>query len=215
MKKRSVLRITALSLIFAAILSFATGCVTVGERKPIASIKFSNGKEIKIRLYPDKAPNTVNNFISLANSGFYDGSPVHRIVEYFVVQMGKPKDSDSGNAGYYIKGEFAENGYSKNDMIFEEGTVGMARQTGTSDKDKDYFNTSSSQFFITVEREFTLDGLYTAFGKVISGMDEVQKISKMDTDENDCPRDELYVESITVETFDYDYKEPKKIEIED
>lgn len=215
MKKRSVLRITALILLAAAMLIFASGCVTIGNRKPIATIKFSNDKEVKIRLYPDKAPNTVNNFISLANSGFYDGSPVHRIVEYFVVQMGKPAGGEEDNAGYYIKGEFPENGYSKNDMIFEEGTVGMARQTGTSDKDKDYFNTASSQFFITVEREFNLDGLYAAFGKVISGMDVIQKISKMDTDANDYPRDEIYVVSITVETYDYDYKEPKKIEIED
>jgi peptidyl-prolyl cis-trans isomerase B (cyclophilin B) len=215
MKIKLLLRITVLALMLASVLTFFSGCVTIGERKPIVTIEFSNGKEVKIRLYPDKAPNTVNNFISLINSGYYDNSPVHRIIEYAFIQMGKSAEGDKQNAGYYIEGEFNENGYGKNDMIFEEGTVAMARLTEESEKSKEFFDTASSQFFITLERKTTLDGLYAAFGKVISGMKYVQEISKMDVDANNLPRDEIYIKSITVDTFDYEPKEPKTIPIED
>ncbi len=215
MKIKILLRITVLMLMLAAVLTLFSGCVTIGERKPIVTIEFSNGKEVKIRLYPDKAPNTVNNFISLINSGFYDNSPVHRIIEYSFIQMGKSAEGDKQNAGYYIEGEFKENGYGKNDMLFEEGTVAMARLTEKGEKSKEYFDTASSQFFITLERKTTLDGLYAAFGKVISGMKYVQEISKMDVDANDFPRDEIYIKSISVENFDYEPKEPKTIPLED
>jgi len=190
-----------------------TGCVMMGERKPIATILFSNGTEITVRLYPNKAPNTVNNFISLANSGFYDGSPVHRIVEYSIVQMGKPADSDAADAGYYIEGEFPNNGYVKNDMLHEKGVLSMAR-TVSSDgsKAEDFYDTASSQFFICVDNETTLNGDYAAFGKIIFGYDEFEKISKMDVDANKAPRDEIYIESVTVELHDYKAKEPKTIE---
>jgi peptidyl-prolyl cis-trans isomerase B (cyclophilin B) len=211
--KKYIFKLVVIIMLAAAALSFTAGCVTIGDRKPIVTIEFSNGKEIKIRLYPDKAPNTVNNFISLINSGFYDGSPVHRIIEYSFIQMGKPAEDNESNTGYYIEGEFNENGYGKNDMVFEEGTVAMARLTDASEKSKEYFNTASSQFFITLERETTLDGLYAAFGKVISGMKYVQEISKMDVDADNLPRDEIYIESISVETYDYEPKEPKTIPI--
>jgi peptidyl-prolyl cis-trans isomerase B (cyclophilin B) len=188
MKRKRFLSFAALAAMAAMLFSFAAGCVTIGARKPIVTIEFSNGKEVKIRLYPNKAPNTVNNFIALINSGFYDGSPVHRIIEYSFIQMGKSADGSRSDAGYYIEGEFKENGFVKNDMIFEEGTVAMARVTGDSENSKEYFNTASSQFFITLERKTTMDGLYAAFGKVISGMKYVQQISKMDTDEKRLPK---------------------------
>ena len=213
MKRSIVIRAAALLLMMVMVVGMLTGCVTMGERKPIATILFSNGTELTVRLYPNKAPNTVNNFISLANSGFYDGSPVHRIVEYSIVQMGKPADSDASDAGYYIEGEFPNNGYVKNDMLHEKGVLSMAR-TVSSDgsKAEDFYDTASSQFFICVDNETTLNGDYAAFGKIIFGYDEFEKISKMDVDANKAPRDEIYIESVTVELHDYKAKEPKTIE---
>jgi len=212
-KRSIVIRVVALVLMVVMVGGMLTGCVMMGERKPIATILFSNGTEITVRLYPNKAPNTVNNFISLANSGFYDGSPVHRIVEYSIVQMGKPADSDAADAGYYIEGEFPNNGYVKNDMLHEKGVLSMAR-TVSSDgsKAEDFYDTASSQFFICVDNETTLNGDYAAFGKIIFGYDEFEKISKMDVDANKAPRDEIYIESVTVELHDYKAKEPKTIE---
>ena len=213
MKRSIVIRSVALIIMCVMVAGMLTGCVTMGERKPLATIVFSNGTEVTARLYPNKAPNTVNNFISLANSGFYDGSPVHRIVEYSIVQMGKPADSEEADAGYYIEGEFPNNGYVKNDMLHTKGVLSMARTVDTSDKNnKDYYDTASSQFFICVDNEVTLDGDYAAFGKIIYGYDEFEKISKMDVDANQAPRDEIYIESIRVELYDYKAKDPKTIE---
>lgn len=213
MKRSIVIRVAALILMTVMVAGMLTGCVMMGERKPIATILFSNGTEITVRLYPNKAPNTVNNFISLANSGFYDGSPVHRIVEYSIVQMGKPADSDASDAGYYIEGEFPNNGYVKNDMLHEKGVLSMARTVSTDgSKAEDFYDTASSQFFICVDNETTLNGDYAAFGKIIFGYDEFEKISKMDVDANKAPRDEIYIESVTVELHDYKAKEPKTIE---
>ncbi len=206
-------KIFALAMAFIMLIPALTGCVTIGERKPIATITFSNGVEIRARLYPDKAPNTVANFISLANSGFYDGSPVHRIVEYSIVQMGRSADGEN-DAGYYIKGEFPDNGFSKNDMLHEKGVLSMARTVGAEGNEKEYYNTASSQFFICVDVETTLDGAYAPFGKVISGYDDFEEISRLDVDENYAPRDELYIKSVTVDTYGKDYGEPKKIDKE-
>jgi len=212
-KRSIVIRAVALVLMSVMVVGMLTGCVTMGERKPIATIVFSNGTEITVRLYPNKAPNTVNNFISLANSGFYDGSPVHRIVEYSIVQMGKPADSEESDAGYYIEGEFPNNGYVKNDMLHEQGVLSMARTVSADGGNaEDYYDTASSQFFICVDRETTLDGDYAAFGKIIFGYDEFEKISKMDVDANKAPRDEIYIVSVTVELHDYKAKEPEIIE---
>lgn len=212
MKRSVYMRALSLLLLVIMLAGMFSSCVMMGERKPIATIVFSNGTEIRARLYPDKAPNTVNNFISLANSGFYDGSPVHRIVEYSIVQMGKPADSDAVDAGYYIEGEFSNNGYVKNDMLHEKGVLSMARTVGSTGNSEDYYDTASCQFFICVDNETTLNGDYAAFGKIISGYDEFEKISKMDVDENYAPRDEIYIESVTVENYDYKAKEPEKIE---
>ncbi len=201
----------ALILCVLLLLSLFTGCVVIGERKPICTLNFSNGSEVRIRLYPDKCPNTVNNFIQLCNSGFYDGSPVHRIQEYILVQMGMPANSTESDAGYYIKGEFSANGHAKGDLTFAKGIVGMARLS-TDGESKDYYNTASSQFFIMLEPKANMDGYYAAFGKVITGMDEIIAISKMDTDANDAPRDEIYIVSARVECYDYKPSEPKTIE---
>ena len=210
-RRNKYLRLAALLLVTATAFALLSGCVVIGDRTPIATIKFSNGGEVRIRLYPDKAPNTVNNFIELANSGFYDGSPVHRIVEYVLVQMGMPANSEETDAGYYIKGEFAENGFAKNDMIINEGIVGMARLAKDSNSDEEYFDTASSQFFIMLEPKITMDGYYACFGKVITGMDVITKISKMDVDANEYPRDEIYIVSLRVDCYDYKPSSPKTI----
>ena len=197
-------------LLAAVIAASLCGCVVIGKRKPICTIVFSNGSEARIRLYPDKCPNTVNNFIKLCNSGFYDGSPVHRIVEYVLVQMGTPADSSETDAGYYIKGEFTANGYSKGDLTFAKGIVGMARLSDDNES-KQFYDTASSQFFIMLEPKQNMDGYYAAFGKVISGMDEIVAISKMDVDANNYPRDEIYIVSARVDCYDYKPSEPKTI----
>ncbi len=210
MKRINVLRPAALLLSLLLLLA-CSGCVVIGERKPICTILFSNGEEIRIRLYPDKCPNTVNNFIQLCNSGFYDGSPVHRIVEYVLVQMGTPAGSDETDAGYYIKGEFTENNYSKGNLTFDKGVVGMARLSSSEDS-REYYNTASSQFFIMLEPKITMDGYYAAFGKVIGNMDAVVAISKMDVDASDHPRDEIYIVSARVDCYDYKPSAPKTID---
>ena len=211
MTKSKLMRLTALVLLTAIILTSLCGCVVIGKRKPICTIVFSNGSEVCIRLYPDKCPNTVNNFIKLCNSGFYDGSPVHRILEYILVQMGTPADSEETDAGYYIKGEFSANGHSKGDLTFAKGIVGMARLSDDNES-KQFFNTASSQFFIMLEPKQNMDGYYAAFGKVISGMDEIVAISKMDVDANNYPRDEFYIVSARVDCYDYKPSEPKTID---
>lgn len=211
MKRRKFLRLTALLLLCASLMMVCSGCVVIGERKPICTIVFSNGGEVRIRLYPDKCPNTVNNFIKLCNEGFYDGSTVHRIVEYVLVQMGMPGNSDESDAGYYIKGEFTENNHSKGDLTFDEGIVGMAR-VSPDEKDKKYFNTGSSQFFIMLEPKANMDGYYAAFGKVITGLDVITAISKMDVDENDYPRDDIHIVTARVDCYDYEPAEPKTLD---
>ena len=210
-KNKTLLRMAAALFMTVAVLLSCAGCVVIGSRKPIATLVFSNGAEVTIRLYPNKAPNTVDNFIKLANSGFYDGSPVHRIVEYVLVQMGGPADSSESDAGYYIKGEFADNGYVKDNLIFNEGIVGMARLADDED-DKKFYNTGSSQFFIMLEPKASMDGKYAAFGKVITGMTDIVAISKMDVDDNDYPRDEIYIVSCRVNCYDYKPNEPKTID---
>lgn len=210
--KNRIFRLAAVLLLSTMLLLLCSGCVVIGERKPICTLLFSNGGEVRIRLYPDKCPNTVNNFIKLCNSGFYDGSPVHRIVEYVLIQMGTPADGYEADAGYYIKGEFTENGHAKGDLIFDEGVVGMAR-VSPDQKNSDYYNTASSQFFIMLEPKNTMDGYYAAFGKVITGIDVITQISKMDVDDNDYPRDEIYILSARVDCYDYTPSEPKTIKI--
>ncbi len=214
MTRNKLIRLSALLLLTALLITALGGCVVIGERKPICTIVFSNGSEVRIRLYPEKCPNTVNNFIKLCNSGFYDGSTVHRILEYVLVQMGMPGNSDETDAGYYIKGEFSANGYSKGDLTFAKGIVGMARLADENESKK-YFDTASSQFFIMLEPKQNMDGYYAAFGKVISGMDTIIDISRMDVDENNYPRDDIHIVSARVDCHDYKPGEPKTIDKKD
>lgn len=213
MKNIRFTRIVALVLVAAALMLCSSGCVKQGDRNPTATINFSDGTEIVVRLYYDKAPNTVKNFISLAESGFYDGLKIYRVVKYTLVQMGDPNNDGTGDAGYYIKGEFANNGYKKNDLSHVSGTVSMAR-FGSANNDSDYYDTASSSFFIMTGDRESLDGDYAAFGKVIRGLDDFVKLGKLETDDNQMPLDEITIESITIDTYGRDIGEPKTIAIE-
>ena len=171
---------------------------------PIATIKIKDFGTIKAELYPDKAANTVNNFISLANSGFYDGLIFHRVIKGFMNQGGDPDGVGTGGPGYSIKGEFSNNGYTNNDLKHTAGVLSMAR---ANDPDS-----AGSQFFIMAEEASYLDGDYAAFGKVIEGMDVVNDINSVQTNSNDKPLKDVVIESITVDTKGVDYKEPEKIQ---
>ena len=169
---------------------------------PIVTIKMSNGGEIKIELYPDKAPNTVNNFISLARSGFYDGIIFHRVIAGFMIQGGDPKGVGTGGPGYSIRGEFAINNFKGNDIKHVRGVISMARTQAP--------NSAGSQFFIMHANASYLDGQYAAFGKVIEGMDVVDEIANVRVDWNDKPLNPQQIETMKVETFGVDYPEPVK-----
>ena len=169
---------------------------------PIATITMEDGRVMTAELYPEKAPNTVNNFISLANKGFYDGLIFHRVIPGFMIQGGCPNGNGMGGPGYSIKGEFAQNGV-KNDLVHDRGVLSMAR---AMDPDS-----AGSQFFIMVEKAPHLDGQYAAFGKVIEGMDVADAIVSAKTDWNDRPREDQRMKSVTVDTFGVDYPEPEKV----
>ena len=171
-------------------------------KNPIAVIELKNGKVLKAELYPEKAPNTVNNFIDLANGGFYDGLIFHRVIPGFMIQGGCPNGNGMGGPGYSIKGEFSQNGV-KNDLAHDRGVLSMAR---AMDPDS-----AGSQFFIMVEKAPHLDGQYAAFGKVIEGMDVADAIVSAKTDWNDRPREDQRMKSVTVDTFGVDYPEPEKV----
>ena len=171
-------------------------------QNPIVTIKMQNGKIIKAELYPDKASNTVNNFLSLVRHGFYDGLGFHRVIEGFMIQGGDPAGNGTGGPGYTIKGEFRANGYAANDIKHLRGVLSMARSMMP--------DSAGSQFFIMHEDAAHLDGQYAAFGKVIEGMDIVDEIASVATDMRDKPRDPQIMESVTAETFGVDYPEPKK-----
>lgn len=173
-----------------------------GQKNPIVTIEMANGKKIKMELYPKVAPNTVNNFISLVESGFYNGVIFHRIVPDFVIQGGDPTGTGAYGPGYTIKGEFSSNGVT-NPVKHTRGIVSMAR---TMEPD-----TAGSQFFIVLADANNLDGEYAAFGKVISGMDEVDRIAAVETRE-EKPVEAQRMKEVTVETFGVDYPEPEVIE---
>lgn len=173
------------------------------EKNPIATITMENGDVIKVELYPNVAPNTVNNFISLANSGFYDGLIFHRVIPGFMIQGGDPEGTGMGGPDYSIEGEFSSNGF-ENDVKHERGVISMARAQDP--------NSAGSQFFIMVADSAQLDGDYAAFGKVTEGMEAVDKIVAVDTDEQDKPLKEQKIKELTVETFGIEYPEPEKVE---
>lgn len=166
---------------------------------PIVTIEMENGDVIKAELYPEVAPNTVNNFISLAKKGFYDGLTFHRVIPGFMIQGGDPEGTGMGGPGYGIKGEFAMNGF-KNDLKHTTGVLSMARSQRP--------NSAGSQFFIMVDDAPHLDGQYAAFGKVTEGIDVAQAIVSSPRDWSDRPREDQVMTKVTVETFGVDYDEP-------
>lgn len=214
--KNKVLKFTLLVTLGCTL--FLVGCGTSNDKKvkewgkevsapkelPIATIKIKDFGTVKAELYPQYATNTVNNFISLANSGFYNGTTFHRIIEDFMIQGGDPKGNGTGGPGYNIRGEFSGNGYKYNSLKHEEGVLSMAR---TNEPD-----TAGSQFFIvTNEANATqLNGEYATFGKVIEGMDIVHKISEVKTS-SEKPEVAVIIESIQVDTKGIEYASPEKV----
>ena len=171
-------------------------------QNPIVTFTMENGDVIKAELYPETAPNTVNNFISLINRNFYDGLIFHRVIRGFMIQGCDPEGSGMGGPGYGIKGEFAQNGVS-NDLKHTEGVLSMARSM--------HPDSAGSQFFIMHQTSPHLDGAYAAFGKVIEGMDAVNRIAETATDYSDRPREDQVMKSVTVECFGVEYPEPEKM----
>ena len=171
-------------------------------QNPIVTITMNTGDVMKAELYPETAPNTVNNFISLIKKGFYDGVGFHRIIEGFTIQGGDPDGNGMGGPGYSIKGEFTSNGF-KNDLKHSKGVLSMAR-TQIPDS-------AGSQFFIMHADAPHLDGEYAAFGKLTEGFDVLDKIATTATDWSDRPRTPQVMESVTVETFGTDYDEPETL----
>lgn len=169
---------------------------------PVVTIEMQDGGVIKAELYPEIAPNTVNNFISLIKKGFYDGVEFHRVINGFMLQGGDPQGNGTGGPGYSIRGEFTSNGF-KNDLKHEPGVLSMAR-TMIPDS-------AGSQFFIMHKTSPHLDGEYAAFGKVVEGMDVVNEIAETATDYMDHPVKPQIMRTVTVDTFDVEYPEPETI----
>lgn len=170
-------------------------------QNPIVTFTMENGDVIKAELYPETAPISVNNFISLIQKNFYDGLIFHRVIKGFMIQGGDPEGTGMGGPGYSIKGEFAYNGV-KNDLKHTAGVLSMARSMMP--------DSAGSQFFIMHKDAPHLDGQYAAFGKVIEGMENVNKIAETATDYSDRPLQDQKIKTVTVETFGVDYPEPEK-----
>ena len=168
---------------------------------PIVTITMENGDVMKAELYPEIAPNTVNNFISLVKKGYYDGLIFHRVIRGFMIQGGCPQGTGMGGPGYCIKGEFSQNGF-KNDLAHTPGVLSMARAMAP--------DSAGSQFFIMHKNSPHLDGAYAAFGKVTEGLDIVDKIAGVQTDYSDRPLTPQKIKSMTVDTFGVEYPEPVK-----
>lgn len=211
---RKNLRKVAL-LIGVLSLGLMIGCSKSGSKKeatnepleppkelPIASIKIKDYGTIEAELYPHLAPNTVNNFIELSNNKFYDGLIFHRVVNDFVIQGGDPEGTGMGGPGYAIAGEFENNGF-RNDIKHEAGVLSMARSQ--------HPDSAGSQFFIVTKDAFNLDKEYAGFGKVIKGMDIVDKINTVEVGNMDKPKENIIIESISVDTKGIEYPEAKKI----
>lgn len=171
-------------------------------KNPVVTITMKGGGTIRLELYPETAPISVNNFISLINKKFYDGLVFHRVIRGFMIQGGCPDGTGMGGPGYSIKGEFSENGV-QNNLKHTEGVLSMARSA--------HPDSAGSQFFIMHKNAPHLDGSYAAFGKVIEGMDVVNKIAETHTNYNDRPLEPQVMETVTVDTFGVDYPEPEKL----
>lgn len=170
-------------------------------QNPVVTIEMENGDIIKAELYPEIAPNTVNNFISLVKKGYYDGLIFHRVINGFMIQGGCPDGTGMGGPGYSIAGEFAQNGF-QNDLKHTEGVLSMARSMMP--------NSAGSQFFIMHKNSPHLDGAYAAFGKVIEGQDVVNTIATTQTDYSDRPLNKQMMKTVTVDCFGVEYAEPEK-----
>jgi len=170
---------------------------------PIVTIQMESGDLIKVELYPEIAPNTVNNFVSLVKKGYYDGLIFHRVIEGFMIQGGCPDGTGMGGPGYSIPGEFSWNGF-KNDLKHEPGVISMARAQ--------HPDSAGSQFFIMHKNSPHLDGQYAAFGKVTEGLDIVNKIAETATDWSDRPMETQRMAKVTVDTFGVEYPEPKTLD---
>lgn len=171
------------------------------NKNPIVTFNMKGGDVFYVELYPGVAPNTVNNFISLVNKGFYNGLCFHRVIEGFMIQGGDPKGNGTGGPGYSIRGEFTKNGF-KNNLKHKRGVISMARSMMP--------NSAGSQFFIMHADAPHLDGQYAAFGQVIDGMDVIDKIAAVNVDYNDKPLRDQIIESVTVDTDGEEYDEPEK-----
>lgn len=172
------------------------------NKNPIVTFEMENGDVFKAELYPEIAPNTVRNFISLINHNFYDGIIFHRVIKGFMIQGGDPEGIGIGGPGYAIKGEFAANGF-ENNLKHDRGVLSMARSMMP--------DSAGSQFFVMHKDSPHLDGQYAAFGRVIEGMDSVDKIAETKTDFQDKPKQDQVMKTVTVETFGVDYDEPETI----
>lgn len=208
MKKNRISRALVILMSMAMLL---VGCgsnkewgeqVEAPKELPIATIKVKDYGTITAELYPQYAPNTVNNFIALANNGFYDNLTFHRVVKNFVIQGGDPNGDGTGDPGYSIKGEFKGNGYKYNTLEHDEGVLSMAR---ANDK-----NSGGSQFFIVTKTANSLDGNYAGFGKVIDGLDVVHQIENVEVS-NEVPNKEIVIEEVRVDTKGIEYTEPEKM----
>lgn len=173
------------------------------DQNPIVTITMENGDVMKAELYPEIAPNTVHNFISLIQKSFYNGTIFHRVIPGFMLQGGDPDGSGIGGPGYAIRGEFRSNGF-QNDLKHTEGVLSMARTMAP--------DSAGSQFFIMHKDAPHLDGEYAAFGKITEGMDVVDKIANVETDFSDRPRVPQVMKSVTVETFGVDYPMPETVQ---
>lgn len=171
-------------------------------QNPIVTFTMENGSVMKAELYPEIAPQSVNNFISLIQKNFYDGLIFHRVIKGFMIQGGDPDGIGTGGPGYHIKGEFAQNGF-KNDLKHTAGVLSMARSM--------FPDSAGSQFFLMHKDAPHLDGAYAAFGKIIEGMDVVDAIAEVETDYNDKPLKPQKIKTVTVETFGVDYPEPEHV----
>ena len=171
------------------------------KNNPVVTIEMENGGVMKVELYPETAPNTVANFISLVEKGFYNGTIFHRVIPGFMIQGGDPEGTGMGGPGYRIKGEFTANRF-QNDLKHTKGVISMARS--------DHPDSAGSQFFIMVDDAPHLDGQYASFGKVIEGIEVADQIVSVATNYSDRPLEEQRMRSVTVETFGETYPQPKK-----
>lgn len=199
----SALTISALTLVGCSSSTKNTESTKANGELPTATISIKDFGDVEVELYPELAPNTVNNFISLANDGFYDGTTFHRVIKDFMIQGGDPEGNGMGGPGYSIKGEFTSNGL-ENNLAHTEGVLSMARS---------YLpDSAGSQFFIMTGTSPHLDGEYAAFGKVTNGIDIVHKVENVETDSSDKPLNTVTIESIKVDTKGVEYPKPEIIE---